>query len=540
VDGRDIHVALTELKPSLYTDEQGKPSGFFVELIEDCGAEEEWNIIWVSGSLYESWNRLDSGEIDLLPAVTITSEREHFYDFTNESALSIWSQVYARPDSGISTILDLDGKLVAMVRGASSGIAFRDYAQKFAVNATYLEKNTPKEVFSAVAAQEADALVVYNSAGQEDSLEYGLIATPVMFNPALFGFAVKKGKNQDLLKSIDKYLADGKKNPSSTYSLAMQKWYGIKTEELISPWLWWVLEVVAGLAALFLIMSYILRREVRRKTFELARQNEELQSEIKSRIRAEADLLDKNKEVYAAYEQLAAMDNELRENFLELRKNEKALMEARKKLSLLNALTFKDIKNTFFILSGYIQLSKDAGSIEEAQFCFTKEEQILHSVEVTLSFIEKYQNLGINQPKWQKILYVLLNAISHLDFSKISRTVDLPELEIYADPLLEDVFLAIMNTITQEDSAVTHVSIRCQQNMDGIIIMVESDGTGIPKEDKENIFSWEQAAVGGTSLFLAREILSITNISLQETGEPDTGIRFEITVPKGEYRISDA
>jgi len=44
----------------------------------------------------------------------------------------------------------------------------------------------------------------------------------------------------------------------------------------------------------------------------------------------------------------------------------------------------------------------------------------------------------------------------------------------------------------------------------------------------------------GTSLFLAREILSITEIALEETGEPGTGIRFEIAVPKEHYRTIES
>jgi hypothetical protein len=37
-------------------------------------------------------------------------------------------------------------------------------------------------------------------------------------------------------------------------------------------------------------------------------------------------------------------------------------------------------------------------------------------------------------------------------------------------------------------------------------------------------------------LFLSREILSITGITIRETGEPGNGARFEMTVPKGMYR----
>ncbi len=199
---RDVKVALTELKPTLYTDDQGKPAGFFVDLITDTAAQEDWNIIWVRGSLSESWDRLSTGEIDLLPGVASTAERENRIDFSHESALSVWSQVYARPGSGINTILDLEGKRIVIVKGAQSGIAFQDYARKFGINTMYIEKNTPAEVFSATASGEADALVVYNTAGQADSVTYGLVATPVMFNPTQFGLQYRKERTRISLSPL--------------------------------------------------------------------------------------------------------------------------------------------------------------------------------------------------------------------------------------------------------------------------------------------------------------------------------------------------
>jgi signal transduction histidine kinase len=45
---------------------------------------------------------------------------------------------------------------------------------------------------------------------------------------------------------------------------------------------------------------------------------------------------------------------------------------------------------------------------------------------------------------------------------------------------------------------------------------------------------WKNTGMG---LFLIREILSITGMSISETGEPGTGVRFEIRVPAGMYRI---
>jgi len=42
----------------------------------------------------------------------------------------------------------------------------------------------------------------------------------------------------------------------------------------------------------------------------------------------------------------------------------------------------------------------------------------------------------------------------------------------------------------------------------------------------------------GLGLFLSREILSITGITIRENGDPGKGARFEMVVPNGIYRKS--
>jgi signal transduction histidine kinase len=500
--------------------------------------QEGWHVIWVRGSLSESWTRLASGQIDLLPGVASTPERLGSYDFSNESALAVWSQVYARPGSGISTILDLDGKQVASVTGALSGIGFQDYARKFDVNVTLVEKDTPAEVFSMTAAGEADALVVYNTAGQEDAVTYGLVATPVMFNPSQFGFAVPKGKNHDLLDAIDRYLAKEKGDPSSTYSGAMQKWFGVKTGTTIPSWLFFGLAAVAVIALLFVAMSFVLRREVRKKTAELSQQNTELQDEIASRKRVENELVKKNEELQAAYAQLAATEEELRENLQEQKKNEQELMQARRKLNLLNTLTIQDVQSRVFSLAAYFQLATAAGCSGKAEDFLVRGAGILRTIEQSLSYAKKYQELGIGKPRWQNVNHTLITAISHLDFSRIQRTVELADLEIYADPLLEDVFVTLMENIVAHGTGATEVNVRYQENPDrNLAILVSDNGPGIPEENKENIFTWEYHGGEGSGLFLAREILSITGITIAESGGPGAGARFVITVPEGRYRF---
>jgi signal transduction histidine kinase len=60
---------------------------------------------------------------------------------------------------------------------------------------------------------------------------------------------------------------------------------------------------------------------------------------------------------------------------------------------------------------------------------------------------------------------------------------------------------------------------------------------GIPEGAKERIFKREYYRNTGYGLFLSGEILSITGLSIRETGEPEKGARFEIVAPKGVYRL---
>ena len=73
----------------------------------------------------------------------------------------------------------------------------------------------------------------------------------------------------------------------------------------------------------------------------------------------------------------------------------------------------------------------------------------------------------------------------------------------------------------------------------GVRELREDDGVGVAADEKEKIFDRGFGKNTGLGLFLAREILSITGITICETGQPGKGARFEMTVPKGMWRAVD-
>jgi signal transduction histidine kinase len=92
------------------------------------------------------------------------------------------------------------------------------------------------------------------------------------------------------------------------------------------------------------------------------------------------------------------------------------------------------------------------------------------------------------------------------------------------------------NTVKYAGTA-SNISLTWAGRAPGGCLIYRDDGQGIPVEDKEKIFQRGYGHNTGLGLFLAREILSFTDIQIVENGIPGDGARFEMTVPGACYRV---
>ena len=217
------------------------------------------------------------------------------------------------------------------------------------------------------------------------------------------------------------------------------------------------------------------------------------------------------------------------------------LDRATRKLNLLNRVVFTDIQNAVFSLHGYLELQNQLLSDNLMKEYVEKEINIVKTVNESLEFAKKFQSLGLRQQQWQNVEQVFLFAISHINFSssRLTHRTDLNGLEIYADPSLEDVFFELADNSARHGMGATEISLYCRKTPEGLKLFFEDNGIGVPVADKETIFTKRVEENPGLGLFLSREILSITGISVVETGEPGKGARFEMTVPEGAYRFPE-
>jgi len=229
------------------------------------------------------------------------------------------------------------------------------------------------------------------------------------------------------------------------------------------------------------------------------------------------------------------------EDITERKRMENALQLARNKINLLNIVTFQDIQTAAFTLRAYHELLRTLCTDQRATEFLEKESLAHKKIADTLNFAKNYQEMGARPPRWQNVNQILLLAISHMDFLHIARNFQVDDLEIYADPLLEKVFYHLMQNVLRYGEHATEVTVRYRDlSGEGLVLFVEDNGVGIPAEEKHMIFDRGYGKNTGLGLFLAREVLSITGMTIGETGEPGTGARFEIRVPKDAYRITRA
>jgi signal transduction histidine kinase len=217
---------------------------------------------------------------------------------------------------------------------------------------------------------------------------------------------------------------------------------------------------------------------------------------------------------------------------------ENALQTLTKKIVLLNTVIFSDIQNKVYVQIGYLELARQMATDSRQRDYLMKEEVIVGEIQASLRFARQYNDLGRSPPRWQNIPDVMLYAVSHIDLGSIKRDFRMEGLEIYADSLLERVFVTLVENTILNAKGATIVRAWYTTEGDDAVIFVEDDGPGIPEDRKEEIFKKGIATGGSGNLFLSREILSITGIMIRENGISGKGARFEIRVPKGLYRFS--
>ena len=218
-----------------------------------------------------------------------------------------------------------------------------------------------------------------------------------------------------------------------------------------------------------------------------------------------------------------------------------ALQQVNKKLTLLSGITRHEINNHLIALDGYITILEKKAKDPALGEYFQKSAFSLKRIASMIKFTKEYEKIGVHAPLWYEVRALIGNEEKQSMLGRIRLDNNLPAgTEILADPLISLVIDNLIDNALRYGEKITTIRVSLNQ-MDGDRTLIfEDDGVGVPVDEKEKIFAYGYGKNTGMGLFLAREILDITGIGIRESGEPGTGARFEVMVPKGMWRETEA
>ena len=219
-------------------------------------------------------------------------------------------------------------------------------------------------------------------------------------------------------------------------------------------------------------------------------------------------------------------------------KAEEALQQANKKLNLLSGITRHDILNQVAILEGYLDLAGEEIQSPEMRKYLGYLDEAVKTIQRQIEFTKEYQEIGVKAAAWQNIRETVEEAGSAFRMENITLTITCGNIDIYADPLLRKVFYNLFDNAVRYAPPFTAITVNCSETGEGLSVVFADNGVGITAEGRKHLFERGFGKHTGLGLFLSREILSITGITITENGTPEAGARFEITVPNRMYRVS--
>lgn len=221
----------------------------------------------------------------------------------------------------------------------------------------------------------------------------------------------------------------------------------------------------------------------------------------------------------------------------DMKRSEIHLQQVNKKLSILGSFTRHDVLNQVTAAQGYLELLEMTSELDQKQTDYlNKVLTSIVNIADYMRFNRTYQELGSKAPAWQDVVQSIMDAHSHWTQLKMRIDPALVGMQLYADPLVNKVFYNLMDNAIRHGGDISGIEVNLEKGDDFYSIIWEDNGVGIPEDMKERIFAQGVGKNTGLGLFLVREILAITNISIIEDGVPGEGARFRIDIPRFDCR----
>lgn len=195
--------------------------GYGAEYMQQIAQYNDWTYVYVFDTLENCFERLDSGELDMICNIQKTDERTSKYLYSDIPLGYDYSIIYAHPDSNIyyEDYESMKGKKVGLLTVSAHSDNYLDYAKRLGLDSEPVYFEQEDEVMTALQLGAVDLAVVGSLYNRNDLKAVGRFGTSPFY-------CITRKTQGDLMKELDEALQHIKvENPGIEAELA-QKYYG--------------------------------------------------------------------------------------------------------------------------------------------------------------------------------------------------------------------------------------------------------------------------------------------------------------------------
>lgn len=238
--------------------------------------------------------------------------------------------------------------------------------------------------------------------------------------------------------------------------------------------------------------------------------------------------------------EIAAIYDDVTDRMLvseKLKKSESSYREINRKLNLLSSITRHDIRSQLMGLEGNLAMLQSKHGEPEYDGHLRKVEFAAKRISAMINFSKEYEDIGVNAPIWQNVHELVKRTSKNVQLGKTSLMNDIPTgTEVFADPMILKVFQNLMDNAIRHGGNITKICFSLEEKNGEHALVCEDDGVGISPEMRGKLFTKGAGKEHGFGLFLSREILAITGITIEEEGERGKGAKFVLSIPANGIR----
>ncbi|OQB09374.1 MAG: Sensor histidine kinase MtrB [Parcubacteria group bacterium ADurb.Bin216] len=213
--------------------------------------------------------------------------------------------------------------------------------------------------------------------------------------------------------------------------------------------------------------------------------------------------------------------------------------DIRKKIDMAFDITDHDIKNCLTVIELATDCIQDDYETLEKSHVRDSLRNIMSSVGVikeSLKSFCEYKQLENDAFDWHSVEDIVKRVSKQFGSRLEVRSMVKTGLSINTSRFIDKVFYNLFDNAIRHGNA---KKISCYSSFEegNLILTIIDDGVGVKEGFEELIFRRGYGNNTGYGLFFCAEVLSMTGISIKESGTEGEGARFELVVPQGTYKI---